>query len=179
MKLVIRTRFWCSRADKVSSQIRTTGDAYLNLSNSISREQGATVVEVPPMLGVDEDMRNWSFYMLLEHHVIVNRSITNLIEGLVRGEVIEGIDPKKDVMPSADPGVEQVEVFRSSIEAHIETIARLGKLRGTVKKRHPIFGMLDAHGWHCMFGLHLEVHMKQAQLVASQSTATRATSARG
>ena len=95
------------------------------------------------------------------------------------GEVIEGIDPKKDVMPSADPGVEQVEVFRSSIEAHIETIARLGKLRGTVKKRHPIFGMLDAHGWHCMFGLHLEVHMKQAQLVASQSTATRATSARG
>ena len=28
------------------------------------------------MRGVDEDMRRWSFFMILEHNAIVNRSIT-------------------------------------------------------------------------------------------------------
>ena len=29
-------------------------------------------------------------------------------------------------------------------------------------KKHPVFGGLDAQGWHCLFGRHLESHRKQA-----------------
>ena len=166
VKLLIRTRFKLSSSKKVCAQIRKTADAYLALAKTVDPERGAEPHEVPAMFGVDEDMRNWSFFMTLQHNVIVNRSITSLIESLSRGEVPEGIDPKRDVMPASGAGAEQADAFRDSIDGHLETIARLGKLRGTAKKRHPIFGMLDAHGWHCMFGLHLTLHVKQAQLLA-------------
>lgn len=169
VKSSIRVRFKLSRAAGVCTQIRKTGDAYLAFAENVDPQRGSESREVPAMFGVDEDMRNWSFFMTLEHNVIVNRNITSLVGSLARGEVPEGIDPKNDVMPSANPGVEQVEAFRSSIADHIDTVAKLGKLRGTVKKRHPIFGRLDAHGWHCMFGLHLTLHVKQAQLLARES----------
>lgn len=126
------------------------------------------------MLGVDEDMRDWSFFMILEHNVIVNRVITTVVEKLVRGEepVVEGVkDPKKDVMPSAHPGKEQVEAFRASVENHINTVSGLPRLRGTATKLHPVFGEFDAHRWHCMFALHLDIHCKQAEYVVRNACA--------
>lgn len=74
-------------------------------------------------------------------------------------------DPKRDVMPSADPGEEQIQAFRSSVETHLENVSRLPRLRPTPTSRHPIFGQLNAHGWHGMFGLHLDIHRKQAEAV--------------
>ena len=166
VKLLIRTRFKLSRREAVCAQIRKTGGIYLDIAAKIDPEPGSRSMQVPALFGVDEDMRDWSFYQVLEHNVIVNRNITSLVQSLARGEVPQGIDPKKDVMPSPAPGVEQVEAFRVSLEEHVKAIGELGKLRGTVKKRHPVFGMLDAHGWHCMFGLHLTLHVKQSQILA-------------
>jgi hypothetical protein len=120
-------------------------------------------------MGVDEDMRDWSFFMILEHNTIVNRSVAGVVRSLALGEDLPAsarIDPKRDVMPSADPGAEQVEAFRDSVESHLATVARLPGLRRTSRLPHPVFGDLDAHGWHCMFGLHLEIHLKQAETVA-------------
>ena len=169
IKGLIRTRFIFSRTEGVCAQIRKTGGIYLDLAQGVGPEVGAEQNEVPPLFGVDEDMRHWSFFMVLQHNVMVNRSMTSLVESLVRGEVPEGIDPKTDFIPDASAGVEQVDAFRDSLDEHIETIRKLGKLRGTVERRHPIFGMLDAHGWHCMFGLHLALHVKQAQLLAEKA----------
>ena len=121
------------------------------------------------MIGVDEEMRDWSFFMILEHNVIVNRSISAIVAGLARGEksLDSGVvDPKRDVMPSADPGPDQIRAFQASVEAHLDSVARLPRLRSTPTHRHPIFGQLTAHGWHCMFGLHLDIHHKQAETVA-------------
>jgi len=113
-------------------------------------------------------MRSWSLFMILEHNVIVNRSITAIVRALALGEPPDGgglIDPKRDVMPSADPGPEQIAAFRESVERRLEVVSGLPELRGTLTKQHPVFGMLDAHGWHCMFGLHLQIHLWQAEVV--------------
>ena len=104
--------------------------------------------------------------MILEHNAIVNRSISGKVQCLARGEELTGvatIDPKTDVMPSANPGEEQVDAFRSSVDNHLESVQGLPNLRRGLTMRHPIFGKLNAHGWHCMFGLHLEIHLKQAE----------------
>jgi len=98
----------------------------------------------------------------------VNRSITVIVESLAGGAEPGGlgaINPKTDVMPSVDPGEEQIDAFRGSVTAHLETVPLLLNLRGNRTKRHPVFGQLDAHGWHCMFGLHLDIHLKQAEAV--------------
>ena len=168
IKSAVKTRFLLTGRNRASDQIRQLMEQYLSLVQTIEPEAGRRPVRVPPMLGVDEDMRDWSFFMILEHNVIVNRSITAIVQRLARGEKPMGsgdMDPKKDVMPSADPGEEQIQAFRASVETHLENVSRLPRLRSTPTSRHPIFGQLNAHGWHCMFGLHLGIHRKQAEFV--------------
>lgn len=121
------------------------------------------------MPGVDEDMRRWSFFMILEHNAIVNRAITATVAQLAQGEAPSGaamIDPKKDVMPSVESGESQVESFADSVRQHLHTVKNLGNLRGTNTAPHPVFGAFDAHQWNCMFVVHLGLHLRQAEYVA-------------
>lgn len=174
MMMAVRTRFALTSRNKASTQIRKSLGAYLALSRQISLEQGAVSIEVPRMLGIDEEMCNWSFFMILEHNAIVNRGITSIVEHLARGEEPEdagGIDMKRDVLPSRNPGEEQLQLFRTSVEGHLQIIPSLGRLRGGLRTRHPIFGRFDAHNWHCMFGLHLYLHYKQAESVIRKISA--------
>ena len=102
------------------------------------------------------------------HNTIVNRSITCIVESLARGEEPTGlgaIDPKRDVMPSYNPGEEQVEAFRSSVNDHLRIISEISSLRGSRTKQPPVFGDFNAHCWHCMLGFHLLIHYKQAEYV--------------
>ncbi len=174
IKMAVRTRFALTSRNKVSLQIRRSLDAYMALSRQIKREQGVVRVEVPHMLGIDEEMRNWSFFMILEHNAIVNRGITSIIQSLVRGEEPEGagaIDMKKDVLPSRNPGEAQIQLFRASVEDHLMMIPSLGRLRRSLRAPHPFFGRFNAHNWHCMFGLHLFIHYKQAEYVIRKISA--------
>jgi hypothetical protein len=109
--------------------------------------------------------------MILEHNAIVNRSIAKVVQDLARGVEPTGagnIDPKRDVMPSVSPGIEQIGAFQSSVEDYLQMVSELGPLRGTLTKRHPVFGMFDAHKWHCMFGFHLMIHRRQVEYVVKK-----------
>ncbi len=60
---------------------------------------------------------------------------------------------------------EEIDAFRFSVEEFLESALSIANLRGTDKIPHPIMGPLSAHGWLCMFGLHLSLHRKQAEKV--------------
>jgi hypothetical protein len=170
IRSAVRTRFRLTSRNQASDQIRKLLAGYLLLIESIDLEAGRLPVRVAPMLGVDEEMRDWSMFMILEHNVIVNRSISAIVTSLANDEEPAGIgvaDPKRDVMPSADPGKTQIQAFQSSVETHLEIVSRLTRLRSTPTYRHPVFGQLNAHGWHCMFGLHLDIHRNQAKAVCN------------
>ena len=174
MRAALKTWFALTSGDGASRQIRNSLDKYLVLTRVINAETGALRVFVPPMMGIDEDMRNWSFFMVLQHNAIVNRSITSIVESLVRGEEPKGagaIDLKMDVMPCPDSGEEQIQALRSSVEDHLRAVSSFGRLRGSLRKRHPMFGEFDAHCWHCMFGFHLLVHHRQAEYVVRKACA--------
>ncbi len=165
---VIRTRFRLTDREKAGKQAVAELDRYLYLADQITPDQGKMPVRVPPMPGIQRDMRDWSFYMLLEHNSIVNRSITSIVENLARGEEPSGhgaIDPKKDVMPSQSPGEEQVAIFQSTVNEYLDKVSKISVLKRTREKPHPIFGKFDAHCWHCMFAFHLRVHTKQAAYI--------------
>ena len=171
LRTAIRTWFAVTRRDQATRRIRGALQDYLALAARIRPASGSKPVTVPPMPGVDEDMRNWSFFMILEHNAIVNRSITKVVEDLAKGVPPTGagnIDPKRDVMPSSSPGEEQIPAFRSSVEDYLHVVSQLGPLRGTLTQRHPVFGSFDAHQWHCMFGFHLLIHRGQAEYVVNQ-----------
>ena len=168
IKAVVRSLFIMTSRNRALNQAKRFLNDYLELADGLSREVGMLSVAVPPMRGVDEDMRDWSFYMILEHNAIVNRSISATIQQLVHGEALSGaaaIDIKKDVMPSRSAAEEQLEELKNSVNEHVGVVANLGKLRGTKTAPHPIFGDFDAHKWNCMFSFHLSLHYKQAEYV--------------
>jgi hypothetical protein len=89
---------------------------------------------------------------------------------LALGEMLHGdavIDPKRDVMPSLNPGPEQTEGFRESVENHLEVVKALPPLHGTQTSTHPLFGQFTAHFWHCLFSFHLKIHLRQTRMVLS------------
>ncbi|MEX1110914.1 MAG: hypothetical protein WEB31_03860 [Chthoniobacterales bacterium] len=140
----------------------------------MTKETGVLKVEVPPMRGVDEDMRNWSFFEMLEHNTIVNRSITATVCQLAGGVPLSGsatIDPKKDVMPTGSTDERIRQAFLDSTAFHKQEVEKLGRLRGTKKSQHPVFGPFDAHKWNCMFAFHLGLHLPQAEFIARRAKA--------
>lgn len=109
IRTAVRALFFLTSRASASRQIKNSCDDYLSLEKMIIPDCDARPIFVPCMLGIDEDMRQWSYFMVIEHNTIVNRSITSVIENLVQGEEPKGIgaiDPKRDVMPSASPGEE-------------------------------------------------------------------------
>jgi len=170
--IVLRILFALTSRDQASTQIQKLCDRYLVLATMIDAESGLLAIRVPGLLpGIDKDMRNWSFFKILEHNTIVNRSITSTIVSLVRGEKPKGagaIDMKKDVMPSESPGAEQTEIFHNSVTEHIKTISDLQNFRDSPVKLHPLFGEFTAHQWHCMFGFHLFIHYIQAKYIVNK-----------
>ena len=170
IKVCVRFQFLVTSKEKASRQIRDALQQYLTLAEGIEPSSGSKPILVPPMRGVDEDMRNWSFFMLLEHNAIANRNMTAAIRALVTGdqpEWLKNFDIKKDVMPSPNPGMEQVEAFKRSVDDHLAMVEEFDSLRTKRTRRHPIFGELDGQGWHSMFALHLKIHIPQAKCVVS------------
>jgi len=170
IKAVIRTKFLLTSRQKASGMIRKNADAYLDLADRFGSVSAMEPVTVPPMIGVDPEMRGWSFFQILEHNAIVNRSISAMVGALALGKEPAGaalIDPKTDVLPKGLSGREQVEAFRGSVDDHIALVESLPSLRGTAERPHPVFGPFDAHKWHCMFGLHLRLHLNQARKILS------------
>lgn len=171
---IIRTKFILTSRRRATAQIQQQQEQYLALAHEIDSHTGSKQVMVPMMPGIDEDMRNWSFFMILEHNTIVNRLITNTTRSLAHGKEPIGFDDfdiKKDVMPSGEPDMDKVSEFTKSIDFHNQVMASLGRLRGTKTEKHPLFGKFNAHRWHCMFAFHLQIHYRQAKYVAKHVTA--------
>lgn len=168
IKVAIRSLFTITSRRQVNQRCNEISQDYALLCNGLSDDLGRTNVRVPKMRGIDEDMRCWSFFEVLEHNVIVNRSITATICQLAEGEALSGaatIDAKKDVMPSGNADLAIIDVFRESIIDHVDKVENLGNLRGTARSQHPVFGSFDAHKWHCMFAFHLVLHLQQAKYI--------------
>lgn len=176
VKTAIRLRFTCTSRSSALKRSQVFLEKYLELGRGLSPDAGQRSVEVPPMRGVDENMRRWSFFMILEHNTIVNRSITATVSQLARGEPLSGaatIDPKTEVMPSSSADDTQLEPFCNSVVQHQRVVAELRRIRGTKTSPHPVFGEFDAHKWNCMFAFHLGLHYPQATYVVRVAKAER------
>lgn len=168
VRTLIRTRFTLTSRAAAARLIESERDQTLAICQELGEEKCRKSATVPAMLGVDEDMREWSVYQMLEHNNIVNQRLTGQMCFLA-GTGVEpdpDFDVKHDVMPTADPGPEQIPQFESSIAEHLQFAAEIPKLRGTGESPHTIFGSFDAHKWHCMFGFHLQIHRRQAAVLA-------------
>jgi len=176
IRKVVRWKLKSTSMMQAIEQAQAHRDVYVNLAEQLTEEQLLRSVLVPPMRGVDENMRAWSFYELLEHNAIVNRAMSSTIEQLLKGVASEDfsgaavIDAKHDVLPNrADP--QALPDFLHSIDEHLSLLSKhnADELKRTGRSKHPLFGSFNAHMWSSMFSFHLEIHLKQAKCIVELS----------
>jgi hypothetical protein len=61
IKTAVRSLFTTTSRNRTINQAKRLLEDYMGLADGLSREARVRAVEVPPMRGVDENMRRWSF----------------------------------------------------------------------------------------------------------------------
>jgi hypothetical protein len=70
------------------------------------------------------------------------------------------------VKPSGSYGAGAVGVFQSFLAQYADTMNReVADRRSRTTLRHPWFGEMNAHQWHCLAALHQAIHRKQMQKI--------------
>lgn len=59
-----------------------------------------------------------------------------------------------------------MDIFRAPVLDRIERLSKLGSLRETNTRIHPLFGEFNAHKWQWLFSFHLTLHFRQAERLA-------------
>lgn len=143
------------------------GRRMLSLACSLSLEHAARQVLIPRVWGIEDSSRNWSVLMTLDHLVIVNTQIALIIERLAGGETWEQKLSTADVKPPPEQDLNVVERFETCLRDYPRRVAALAGLRSRAKHRHPWFGPLNAHEWHCLAAGHQRIHRRQIERITA------------
>jgi hypothetical protein len=138
------------------------GQRMLNLAQSLPPEQAARQVLIPRVWGIEDSSRNWSVLMTLDHLVIVNTEIASIIERLAAGETWE------QRLSPAEQDATAIDRFATCLDDYPRRIAALASLHTRAKHRHPWFGPLTAHEWHCLAAGHQRIHRRQVERIVER-----------
>lgn len=126
---------------------------------------------IPRIIGIEDSSRNWSVLMILEHLSQVNTDILKIVQALTESVVPRGEIDTALYKPSTEVDFDTIARFNSINHKYIDgvraAIEKRGSLRSQARYKHPWFGPIDAHQWHCLAGIHQRIHRRQAmKLVA-------------
>lgn len=137
----------------------------LAVAGRLSEEQARQPVLIPRLTGLEDSSRHWSAGMVVQHLVIVDTGIADLLEALGQGHAFGREVRIAEVKPSPGAGLEQLPILQSTLEAYLARLAAIPRLRTGHTHAHPWFGPLDAHGWHALAALHTRIHRRQLEAV--------------
>ena len=128
-------------------------------------------VSVAPSIGLEADERHWSASMVVAHAVLVGEAIGRTLIFLSRGQQPPEPFTRKAMRPRGAKGVETMSTLRALGRDYPRLVeTELGPER-TGLHRHPLFGDLDLHRWHCLSVSHLRVHRRQLHEIRRRITA--------
>jgi hypothetical protein len=126
-------------------------------------------IVIPRVIGIEDSSRNWSVMMVLDHLCQTNQDMLTATKALHEGIVPRGEVDVALYKPSPDIGFEVLDQYRELSAEYCLTIERLietrGQLSAVARFRHPWFGLLNAHQWHCLAAFHQRIHRRQAQKI--------------
>lgn len=137
-----------------------------DLCGLFTPEQFTRRVLVPPLPGIEDNSRNWSAAMLVEHLVSVGDAVSKVLVFLSRGQVPPFAVDIAGVKPKGTKGIGVMTDFRRLL-ADYPVLVRtdLPRPPDAPHFAHPWFGELDIHQWHCLSAMHLRVHRRQLFLI--------------
>lgn len=151
---------------RASRWFRAEADRALAAVRALDPAAAARRVLVPRLRGLEDSSRYWSAYMTLEHLVVVDTGIGEIIESLAAGRSVSRAVSTADVKPSPTAGAGTVERFEAVAGAFLARVDALPDLRSEVTHPHPWFGALSALGWHRLAAVHHTIHRRQIERIA-------------
>jgi hypothetical protein len=153
---------------------KSEGERVLSLAQTVSAEQGAVLVLIDRVIGIEDSSRGWSVFMALDHLRIVNEGIASIVEALTQDRPFAQEVRIQDVKPSPKSGPDTIHRFVTSVANYEAAVACLGKLGRRMRHPHPWFGLMTAHDWHCLAGIHQLVHRRQVERIKRGLESARA-----
>lgn len=150
-----RIQDWlCSETERVLATAR-----------ELPLEQMKRQVLIQRVTGLEDNSRNWSAAMVLQHLVIVDTGISEILSALSEDYAFEREVRIADVKPTSDAGQEQLGHLEHALMAYLGQVATIKNLHTVRRHAHPWFGPLNGHGWHTLAALHTMIHRRQLDAI--------------
>jgi len=140
----------------------------LKLTESLSVDELKVQVLIPRIHGIEDNSRNWSPAMVLEHLMIVATGMAEVIVQLSCGKVpdkrvdIAAVKPKGEFSAVELSAIR--EQFSNRMAAVKQSLAQdVRNHNSRSRLRHPWFGSLTAREWNWLLGAHQRIHRKQIE----------------
>lgn len=150
---------------QIEGWLRIETRKVLAIAGKLSPEQIKRQVLIPRPTGLEDSSRNWSAAMVLQHLVIVDTGIGELITALAQSQPFGREVRIADVKPTPDAGREQLALLEGALQTYIARVTAVANLHTATRHAHPWFGPLDGHGWHTLAALHTMIHRRQLDAV--------------
>lgn len=137
----------------------------LALARQLPLEQMKRQVLIRRPTGLEDSSRNWSAAMVLQHLVIVDTGIGEILGALSENQAFEHEVRIADLKPTPDAGQEQLAGLESALKAYLGRVAAVKHLHTARRHPHPWFGPMDGHGWHTLAALHTMIHRRQLEAI--------------
>ena len=135
--------------------------------SEVPSQKRNTQILVNPIPGLEDSSRYWSLNQVLDHLLIVSRSMEGVILSLSSGKIPEGqADPAKVKPGKADRDL--LHEFSGYAPELLKTIdeklARPGMdIHSKLRFRHQWFGGLTTPQWYWLLASHQAIHYRQAK----------------
>ena len=167
-KVALRIKCWQMTDEAAMNLLSKEAIQIGQRVRSIKEPEGSRRILIKRVLGIEDNSRYWSLYMVLDHLNIVNQGIAGIIDALCTGS--SGLQAVQiaDVKPDPTVSVETIEAFASGLQSYKNKVKLLFPLRSTTTHLHPWFGAMNAHQWHCLAALHHSIHRRQIEKILKQ-----------
>ena len=158
-----KTREWAK------NHFHAEAGTMLRLARGLKPETANTRVLIPRVLGIEDSSRHWSVLMTLDHLVIVNSAIIEIIEHLAAERLYTHRVSTAAVKPDREQSLETITRFAKTTQNYVERLSRIKNLESASRHAHPWFGPLDALGWLWLAAMHNTVHRRQIQRIIAHA----------
>ncbi len=151
--------------NKLGKLLCTETNKVLDAARKLASEQLQQQVLIPRLTGIEDSSRDWSAAMVLQHLVIVDNGISELIVALSHNQTHEREVRIADVKPDVNAGQEQLPHLEEAVQTYLDRVATVENLYTEERHAHPWFGEMNAHGWHTLAALHTMIHRRQLDVI--------------
>lgn len=139
-------------------------DIIQDLVNRLDKEICSKKVIIDRTFAIEDDTRQFSVNLVLEHLTITGNALMVLIETLsnekefLKDITIEMVKPKENKL-------DQINDFMKFYESYIIFIKNLPKTQSKMKKKHPWFVEFNNYDWNIFMYMHTFIHRRQIQAI--------------